>query len=104
MQVGTSELLDAFAALQEIPWQEPGPFREAMAATLAKSPDDHRTFDLVFERYFFRAVEQQALDRGVREAGAADDEHDGMTGGENLDFDALRQQVMQAVREANEAA
>src|SRR3712207_4390674 len=105
MQVGTSELLDAFAALQEIPWQEPGPFREAMAATLAKSPEDRRTFDLVFERFFFRAVEQQALERGVREAGSPEDhEPDGMTGGENLDFDALRQQVMQAVRERDEAA
>jgi uncharacterized protein with von Willebrand factor type A (vWA) domain len=100
MQVGTSEMLDAFAALREIGWEEPGPFREAMAATLAKSPDDRRVFELVFERFFFRAVEQQALERDVREA----DEHDGMTGGENLDFEALRQQVMQAVREENEAA
>ena len=31
---GGMELLDAFAALQQIGWQEPGPFREAMAATL----------------------------------------------------------------------
>jgi hypothetical protein len=103
MQVGTSELLDAFAALQEIGWQEPGPFREAMAATLAKSPEDRRLFELVFERFFFRAVEGQALERGVREAGDEPGQ-DGMTGGENLDFDALRQQVMQAVRDADEAA
>ena len=37
-------------------WTERGPFREALAATLAKSPDDRRVFDLVFERFFFRAV------------------------------------------------
>jgi uncharacterized protein with von Willebrand factor type A (vWA) domain len=100
MQVGTSELLDAFSALQQIDWTQPTPFREAMAATLAKSPEDRRVFELVFERFFFRAVEQQALNREVREA----DDHDGMTGGENLDFEALRQQVMQALREENEAA
>ena len=56
LALGTSELLDAFAALEEIPWSERGPFREALAATLAKSPDDRRVFDLVFDRFFFRAT------------------------------------------------
>ena len=36
--VGTSELLDAFAALDEVPWTDRAAFREALAATLAKSP------------------------------------------------------------------
>ena len=67
--VGTSELLDAFAALDEVPWTERPAFREALAATLAKSPDDRRVFELVFERFFFRAAEQQAVEREVREAG-----------------------------------
>ena len=32
-------------------------FREALAATLAKSQEDRRVFELVFDRFFFRAVE-----------------------------------------------
>ena len=65
--LGTSELNDAFAALGEVEWTRPGPFREALAATLAKSPEDRRVFDLVFDRYFFRAAEGAALEAGVRE-------------------------------------
>ena len=48
----------------------PAPFKEALAATMAKSPDDRRVFDLVFERYFFRATEGAALESGVREGDA----------------------------------
>jgi uncharacterized protein with von Willebrand factor type A (vWA) domain len=102
MAVGTSELLDAFAALQEVPWQEQAVFREAMAATLAKSPEDRRVFDLVFDRHFFRAVEAEALRQGVREAGDAS--APGGEGSEGLDYDQLRQQVLQAVREGDESA
>ena len=98
--VGTSELLDAFAALDEVTWTERAPFREALAATLAKSPDDRRVFDLVFERFFFRAVEHQAIARDVREAG----ERDGMTGGEQIDLDNLREQAIQAIRDGDESA
>ena len=65
--VGTSELLDAFAALGEVSWTEESAFREALAATLAKSPEDRRVFDLVFERFFFRAAEAAAMEQGVRE-------------------------------------
>jgi len=101
LAVGTSELLDAFAALDEVEWTERMPFREALAATLAKSPDDRRVFDLVFERFFFRAVERQAIARDVREAG---EPRDGMTGGEEIDLDNLRQQAMQAIREGDESA
>src|SRR4051812_34241925 len=101
MAVGASELLDAFAALGEIGWERQDVFREAMAATLAKSPEDRQIFELVFERFFFRAVEEQALARDVREAGA---NADGAEGAENLDFDALREQVMQAVRDGDESA
>ena len=54
--IGTSELNDAFAALGEVEWTRPGPFKEALAATMAKSPDDRRVFDLVFDRYCFRAI------------------------------------------------
>jgi uncharacterized protein with von Willebrand factor type A (vWA) domain len=101
--IGTSELNDAFAALGEVPWTEPAPFREALAATLAKSQEDRRVFDLVFERYFFRATEAAALESGVREAGEAG-ESDGITGGERIDYDALREQILDAIRRGDEAA
>ncbi len=65
--VGTSELLDAFAVLREISWTSQEDFREALAATLAKSQEDRRVFELVFERFFFRAVEVAARREGVRE-------------------------------------
>ena len=100
--IGTSELLDAFAALDAIPWRDRGPFREALAATLAKSPDDRRVFDLVFDRFFFRAVEEQAVRREVRESEGADG--DGITGGEQIDLDNLREQAIQAIRDGDESA
>jgi uncharacterized protein len=59
--IGTSELLDAFGALQEIDWSSERDFREALAATLAKSPEDRRVFELVFERFLFRATELLAV-------------------------------------------
>ena len=65
--VGTSELLDAFAVLGEIDWTEQEDFREALAATLAKSQEDRRVFELVFERFMFRAVELAAVREDVRE-------------------------------------
>ena len=68
--IGTSELLDAFSALDEVPWTEPEDFREALAATLAKSPDDRRLFELVFDRFFFRATEAAAVRAEIREGGA----------------------------------
>ncbi len=47
-------------------WTEPDDFREALAATLAKSPDDRRVFELVFDRFFFRAAEAGGGREGVR--------------------------------------
>src|SRR6202453_2820692 len=70
--VGTSELLDAFAVLREVRWTEQEDFREALAATLAKSQEDRRIFELVFERFFFRAVELAAAHEGIREHELAD--------------------------------
>src|SRR5258705_6777241 len=67
--IGTAELLDAFAALGEVPWTEREDVREALAATLAKSQEDRRGFELVFERFFFPAAEAGALARGGREGG-----------------------------------
>src|SRR3954452_12805272 len=87
--LGTSEINDAFAAIGEVGWTSPTPFKEALAATLAKSPDDRRVFDLVFDRYFFRAAEGAALEAGVRESEAAEN---GLTDAGRIDYDALREQ------------
>jgi len=102
LKIGTSELLDAFAALDQVDWAQRGPFREALAATLAKSPDDRRVFDLVFDRFVFRAVEEQAVQREIRESEGADG--DGITGGEQIDLDNLREQAIQAIRDGDESA
>src|SRR4051794_3267498 len=92
--VGTSELLDAFEVLQYVPWTEPEDFREALAATLAKSPDDRRVFDLVFERFFFRAAELAAVREGITEgdSGGMDE------AGAELNLETLRQQIAAALR------
>lgn len=103
LAIGTSELNDAFAALGEVGWTSAGPFREALAATLAKSPDDRRVFDLVFERYFFRAAEGAALQAGIRESEAA---AQGMRGedGDRIDYEALREQILEAIANGDEDA
>ena len=41
---GRSEMLDAFEAIGHVPWTNQVDFKEALAATLAKSPDDRRIF------------------------------------------------------------
>src|SRR5271165_6297585 len=71
LAVGTSEILDAFEVLEEISWTSQEDFREALAATLAKSQEDRRVFELVFDRFFFRAVELAAAEQGVREGDRA---------------------------------
>src|SRR3954463_10870902 len=90
--IGTSELLDSFAALGEVEWTDTDAFREALAATLAKSPDDRRVFDLVFERFFFRAAEAAAVRHEVREEGGMDPNAMG-----SLDVEELRAQIAAAL-------
>src|ERR671931_966959 len=94
MAVGTSELLDAFHALRELSWTDPEDFREALAATLAKSQEDRRVFELLFERFFFRAVEREAVQRGLGEQR--------FEGGERMDLEDLRQRIRDAIREGND--
>jgi uncharacterized protein len=94
--VGTSEILDAFAALEQVSWTAQEDFREALAATIAKSQEDRRVFELLFDRYFFRAAEAEAIERGV---GEGDQRHEG---GERLDIEQLREQIRQAILEGNE--
>jgi uncharacterized protein len=95
MKIGTSELLDAFEALSEVPWTEQEDFREALAATLAKSQEDRRTFELVFDRFFFRAVEREAVERGLQEKRFDD-------ASERLDLDDLRERIRQAIRSGSD--
>src|ERR1700751_5489117 len=101
LAIGTSELLDAFAVLGEIGWTEQEDFREGLAATLAKSQEDRRVFELVFDRFFFRAVEAAATREGVSE------EADAMRGLGELteqELDALRAQIAAALRDGAEGA
>ena len=96
--VGTSEMLDAFEALRHVPWSREAAFRETLAATLAKSFEDRRTFELVFERFFFRATESEASrlepGRQRRDGGEAS----------RVDLDALRRQIAAAVANGAEGA
>ena len=94
LAVGTSELLDSFDALAELSWTTQEDFREALAATLAKSQEDRRVFEIVFDRFFFRAVEREAVERGLTEQR--------YEGGERLDFDQLRERIREAVREGSD--
>jgi uncharacterized protein with von Willebrand factor type A (vWA) domain len=96
--IGTSELLDAFDALQEIHWTDPADFKEALAATLAKSVDDRHVFDLVFDRFFFRAAELAAVREGVQEGGGMD--MDGANA--EMDLETLRRQIAEAVAQGDE--
>ncbi len=97
--IGTSEILDAVAALEHVPWTERTDFKEALSATLAKSPEDKRVFDLVFERFFFRAVEAEAARQEISEspAGATPSDSD-------INLDTLRQQIAAALRDGSDAA
>jgi uncharacterized protein len=94
MSVGTSELLDAFEALDHVPWLEQRDFKEALAATIAKSQEDRRIFDLVFDRFFFRAVEKEAVERGLTDTR--------FEGGERLDMDELRERIQSVVRQGSD--
>ena len=99
--IGTSELLDAFAALAEVDWRERPTFQAALAATLAKSPEDRRVFDLVFERFFFRATEAAAIEAGIVEVGTGSSGN-GSDAAEQIDLDALRAEIAQALADGDE--
>jgi uncharacterized protein len=88
--VGTSELLDAFGALDAVSWTDREDFREALAATLAKSQEDRHVLDVLFDRFFFHAVEREAVQQGLQE--------ERFQGAEGLDLDALRERIRDAIR------
>ncbi len=95
MAVGTSELLDAFEALRAVSWADQAEFREAIAATLAKSQEDLRLLELVFDRFFFRAVEREAVGRGLKEGAKR-------KGVERMDLDELRDRIRDALRDGSD--
>jgi hypothetical protein len=99
LAVGTSELLDAFAALEHVPWTNHSDFKETLAATLAKSPDDRRVYELVFDRFFFRAAEAEAARRQLAEG-----DHTKGQSEYEINLDTLRQQIAAALRDGSEAA
>lgn len=113
LQVGTSALLDAFAAIEQVGWTDQDVFREALAATMAKSPEDRRVFEVVFERFMFRAAELAAIEQQVREQDRPDDDaasddselhaQGGDVDGGELDLEALRAQIAAAMREGDES-
>ena len=76
-------------------WTDQRDFREALAATIAKSQEDRRVFELLFDRHFFRAAEAEALEREVQE--------ERYEGGERLDLDELREAIRQAIPPATTA-
>jgi uncharacterized protein len=94
LSVGTSEILDAFEALGEVAWSDQRDFREALAATVAKSQEDRRVFELIFDRYFFRGAEAEAIRQGRTE--------ERYEGGDRLDLDDLREAVRQAIAEGRD--
>lgn len=96
VQVGTAELLDAFSALGEIDWSSQSSFKEALASCVAKDQEQRRIFDLLFDRYIFRATEQAAIDLGVRE-----ERH---VGSDALELEDLNEAIVRAIRAGNDGA
>jgi uncharacterized protein with von Willebrand factor type A (vWA) domain len=90
LKVGTAEILDSFRALGEVSWTEREDFREALAATLAKSQEDRHVFEVLFDRFFFSAVEAQVVERGLKE--------ERFQGGDRIDLEDLKVQIQDAIR------
>ncbi len=97
MAVGTSELLDAFEALRAVSWADQGEFQEALAATLAKSQEDRRVLELVFDRFFYRVAEREAGARGLKEGATLRGEGNGQ-----IDLEELRGRIRDTLRGESE--
>ncbi len=65
--IGTAELLDAFNAIESVSWEDRSAFKEALATCVAKGQRERWVFDLLFERFFFRASEAAAAEQGISE-------------------------------------
>ncbi len=97
---GTAEMLDATAAIGHVDWADRDAMHGALSATLAKSPEDMRLFDAVFERFFFRAAEGAALEQGEQIAAG----QPGEEGADRIDIEDLKQQIAKGLREGPEGA
>jgi uncharacterized protein with von Willebrand factor type A (vWA) domain len=116
LQVGTSELLDAFDALSEVDWSHREHFREALATTIAKSQQDRHLFEQVFDRFFFRASESEAARHQAGGEGEGGNQHpDGAPSAEDeggeadgqgqlIDPERLREAILEAIERGDEAA
>jgi uncharacterized protein len=107
LAIGTAEILDSFAAVEHVPWSDRAQFREALAATLAKSQEDRHLFDRVFDRWFFRAAELEAIEREGIDGEAGDGNQnigEAGDGGERIDVDELIEMIRQAIADGDEAA
>src|SRR5581483_7165818 len=98
--IGTSEILDAFEALTHVDWTTQQDFKEALAATLAKSNDDRRVFELVFDRFFFRATEAQAARKNITESPGPNNG----PSNSDINLDTLRQQIAAALNDGSDDA
>jgi uncharacterized protein with von Willebrand factor type A (vWA) domain len=98
IKAGTAELLDATKALGKVHWSQRSQVHGALSATLAKSPEDRKIFDLVFDRFFFRAAEQAELDR---EDKSTQRPKFGEGQADRIDLDELRDRIAQAIRDGN---
>lgn len=103
LAIGTSELLDAFAALREVSWVKEEDFKEALAATLAKSPEDRHTFELVYEQFMFRAVERSAIEQDAQQR-SGELGLEGLRGLAEGALEALRMRVEAALQDGSEGA
>ena len=97
--VGTSEMLDAFAALEHVPWAEQPTSRRRSPPRSPSRPRTGALFELVFDRFFFRAAEAEAARRKITEARPERRASDG-----EINLDTLRQQIAAALRDGSDAA
>lgn len=104
LAIGTSELLDALAALREVSWTESAAFRAALAATLAKSPEDQRVFASVFDAFLQRASAGQALRHDVRENDERGATGRATAGEAPVDVDELRHRLLEAMAAGDDSA
>jgi uncharacterized protein with von Willebrand factor type A (vWA) domain len=77
-----------------VSWTDRTEFSEALSATLAKSQEDRRVLELVFDRFFFRATEREAVEQGVREA----DAQAASDAGDRIDLEQLREAIRSALQ------
>ena len=107
--IGTSEIQDAFRALEIVPWTSQVDFKEALASTVAKSPKDREIFELIFDRYFFRAAEGASLELNAENPGRSgepgeSDPNLSELAREQLDTDALADAIREAIEAGDEGA